>query len=122
MIQILSRRTKNNPVLLGDPGVGKTAIVEGLANMIVSGDVPDVLRDVKLMSMDLSSMVAGSKYRGDFEERIKGILNQVVNSDGQIIIFIDEIHTIVGAGSAQEGTIDAGNMLKVFYSKFQIIY
>ena len=111
VIQILSRRTKNNPVLIGEPGVGKTAVVEGLAQRIVAGDVPTTLQNKKLISLDLGSMVAGSKYRGEFEERLKSVLNEIKNADGQIITFIDEIHTIVGAGAA-EGSMDAGNMLK----------
>lgn len=111
VIQILSRRTKNNPVLIGEPGVGKTAVVEGLAQRIVAGDVPTTLQNKKLISLDLGSMVAGSKYRGEFEERLKSVLNEIKNADGQIITFIDEIHTIVGTGAA-EGSMDAGNMLK----------
>jgi ATP-dependent Clp protease ATP-binding subunit ClpB len=111
VIQILSRRTKNNPVLVGDPGVGKTAIAEGLARRIVDGDVPEGLKGKRLLALDLASMVAGAKYRGEFEERLKGVLKEVVGSEGQIILFIDEMHTIVGAGAA-EGAMDAGNMLK----------
>jgi len=111
VIQILSRRTKNNPVLVGDPGVGKTAIVEGLARRIVDGDVPEGLKGKRLLALDLAAMVAGAKYRGEFEERLKGVLKEVVASEGQIILFIDEMHTIVGAGAA-EGAMDAGNMLK----------
>jgi ATP-dependent Clp protease ATP-binding subunit ClpB len=111
VIQILSRRTKNNPVLVGDPGVGKTAIAEGLARRIVDGDVPEGLKGKKLLVLDLASMVAGSKYRGEFEERLKGVLKEVVGSAGEIILFIDELHTIIGAGAA-EGAMDAGNMLK----------
>ncbi len=110
-IQVLSRRTKNNPVLIGEPGVGKTAIVEGLAQRIVAGDVPDGLRDRRLMALDLSAMVAGAKYRGEFEDRLKAVLKEITNSKGQVIVFIDELHTIVGAGAA-EGAMDAGNMLK----------
>ena len=106
VIQILSRRTKNNPVLIGEPGVGKTAVVEGLAQRIVAGDVPTTLQGKKLISLDLGSMVAGSKYRGEFEERLKSVLNEIKNADGQIITFNDEIHTIVGAGAA-EGSMDA---------------
>jgi ATP-dependent Clp protease ATP-binding subunit ClpB len=110
-VQILSRRTKNNPVLVGDPGVGKTAIVEGLARRIVDGDVPEGLKGKKLLALDLSAMVAGAKFRGEFEERLKSVLKEVTSSEGQIILFIDEMHTIVGAGAA-EGAMDAGNMLK----------
>ena len=119
MIQILSRRTKNNPVLIGEPGVGKTAVVEGLAQRIVAGDVPTTLQGKKLISLDLGSMVAGSKYRGEFEERLKSVLNEIKNADGQIITFIDEIHTIVGAGAA-EGSMDAGNMLKPMLARGEL--
>ena len=119
VIQILSRRTKNNPVLIGEPGVGKTAVVEGLAQRIVAGDVPTTLQNKKLISLDLGSMVAGSKYRGEFEERLKSVLNEIKNADGQIITFIDEIHTIVGAG-AVEGSMDAGNMLKPMLARGEL--
>ena len=119
VIQILSRRTKNNPVLIGEPGVGKTAVVEGLAQRIVAGDVPTTLQGKKLISLDLGSMVAGSKYRGEFEERLKSVLNEIKNADGQIISFIDEIHTIVGAGAA-EGSMDAGNMLKPMLARGEL--
>ena len=119
VIQILSRRTKNNPVLIGEPGVGKTAVVEGLAQRIVAGDVPTTLQNKKLISLDLGSMVAGSKYRGEFEERLKAVLNEIKNADGQIITFIDEIHTIVGAGAA-EGSMDAGNMLKPMLARGEL--
>ena len=119
VIQILSRRTKNNPVLIGEPGVGKTAVVEGLAQRIVAGDVPTTLQGKKLISLDLGSMVAGSKYRGEFEERLKSVLNEIKNADGQIITFIDEIHTIVGAG-AVEGSMDAGNMLKPMLARGEL--
>ena len=119
VIQILSRRTKNNPVLIGEPGVGKTAVVEGLAQRIVAGDVPTTLQNKKLISLDLGSMVAGSKYRGEFEERLKSALNEIKNADGQIITFIDEIHTIVGAGAA-EGSMDAGNMLKPMLARGEL--
>ena len=119
VIQILSRRTKNNPVLIGEPGVGKTAVVEGLAQRIVAGDVPTTLQGKKLISLDLGSMVAGSKYRGEFEERLKSVLNEIKNADGQISTFIDEIHTIVGAGAA-EGSMDAGNMLKPMLARGEL--
>ena len=119
VIQILSRRTKNNPVLIGEPGVGKTAVVEGLAERIVAGDVPTTLQGKKLISLDLGSMVAGSKYRGEFEERLKAVLEEIKNADGQIITFIDEIHTIVGAGAA-EGSMDAGNMLKPMLARGEL--
>ncbi|RNL18398.1 ATP-dependent chaperone ClpB [Slackia faecicanis] len=111
-IQVLSRRTKNNPVLIGEPGVGKTAIVEGLAQRIVAGDVPSSLRDRDIVALDLGAMVAGAKYRGEFEDRLKAVLREVKQSDGQIILFIDELHTIVGAGSTGDSSMDAGNMLK----------
>ena len=111
IIQVLNRRTKNNPVLIGEPGVGKTAIVEGLAQRIVRGDVPESLKDVKLISLDLGALVAGAKFRGEFEERLKAVLKEVENSNGEIVMFIDELHTVVGAGST-EGSMDAGNLLK----------
>ena len=110
-IQVLSRRTKNNPVLIGEPGVGKTAIVEGLALRIVNGDVPESLKGKRLMALDLSAMVAGAKYRGEFEERLKAVLSEITAAAGEIIVFIDELHTLVGAGKA-EGAMDASNMLK----------
>ena len=119
VIQVLSRRTKNNPVLIGEPGVGKTAIVEGLAQRIVSGDVPESLKDRRLVALDLSAMVAGSKYRGEFEDRLKAVLKEIADAQGQIIVFIDELHTIVGAGAA-EGAMDAGNMLKPMLARGEL--
>src|SRR5215204_5306908 len=110
VIQVLSRRTKNNPVLIGEPGVGKTAVVEGLAHRLVAGDVPESLRDKKLVALDLASMVAGAKYRGEFEERLKAVLQEIADSEGEIVTFIDELHTIVGAGASGDSAMDAGNM------------
>ena len=119
VIQVLSRRTKNNPVLIGEPGVGKTAVVEGLAQRMVAGDVPESLRGKTLISLDLSAMIAGAKYRGEFEERLKAVLEEIKASDGQIVTFIDEIHTVVGAG-ASEGAMDAGNMLKPMLARGEL--
>ena len=110
-IQVLSRRTKNNPVLIGEPGVGKTAIAEGLAIRIVNGDVPESLKNKSLMSLDMGALIAGAKYRGEFEERLKAVLNEITSAEGQIILFIDEMHTLVGAGKA-DGAMDASNLLK----------
>lgn len=119
VLQILSRRTKNNPVLVGEPGVGKTAIVEGLARKIIENDVPDQLRNKRILSLDLGSMIAGAKYRGEFEDRLKAVIKEVESTDGQVILFIDELHTIVGAG-AQEGSTDAGNLLKPALARGQL--
>ena len=120
VVQVLSRRTKNNPVLIGEPGVGKTAIVEGLARRMVAGDVPESLKGKTLVSLDLSAMVAGAKYRGEFEERLKAVLEEIKESDGQIITFIDELHTIVGAGASGEGAMDAGNMIKPMLARGEL--
>jgi ATP-dependent Clp protease ATP-binding subunit ClpB len=117
--QVLSRRTKNNPVLIGEPGVGKTAIVEGLARRIVAGDVPDSLKEKRIVALDLGALIAGAKFRGEFEERLKAVLQEVAKAQGQIILFIDEIHNVVGAGKA-EGSMDAGNMLKPMLARGEL--
>ena len=119
VIQVLSRRTKNNPVLIGEPGVGKTAIAEGLAQRIVSGDVPEGLKNKRVIALDIGAMVAGAKYRGEFEERLKAVLKEIADSEGEIVTFIDEMHTIVGAGGA-EGAVDASNMLKPMLARGEL--
>ena len=119
VIQVLSRRTKNNPVLIGEPGVGKTAIVEGLAQRIIRGDVPEGLKDKKVVSLDMGALIAGAKFRGEFEERLKAVLKEVVGAEGEIILFIDELHTVVGAGKA-EGAMDAGNLLKPMLARGEL--
>ena len=120
VVQVLSRRTKNNPVLIGEPGVGKTAVVEGLAQRIVAGDVPESLRGKRLIALDLGAMVAGAKYRGEFEERLKAVLNEIKDSDGQVVTFIDELHTVVGAGATGDSAMDAGNMLKPMLARGEL--
>src|SRR5262249_290430 len=119
VIQVLSRRTKNNPALVGDPGVGKTAIVEGLAQRIVNGDVPEGLKDKRIVALDMGALVAGAKYRGEFEERLKAVLKEVPDAAGEVVLFVDEMHTVVGAGAA-EGAMDAGNMLKPMLARGEL--
>ena len=119
VIQILSRRTKNNPVLIGEPGVGKTAIAEGLARRIVRGDVPEGLKDRRLVALDMGALIAGAKYRGEFEERLKAVLKEITSAGGKIILFIDELHTVVGAG-ASEGSMDASNLLKPMLARGEL--
>ena len=119
VIQVLSRRTKNNPVLIGEPGVGKTAIVEGLAGRIVRGDVPEGLKDKRVVALDMGALIAGAKFRGEFEERLKAVLKEVQSAEGQIVLFIDELHTVVGAGKA-EGAMDAGNLLKPMLARGEL--
>ena len=119
VIQVLSRRSKNNPVLIGEPGVGKTAIAEGLAQRIINGDVPESLKNRQLISLDMGSLIAGAKYRGEFEDRLRAVLKEVLESNGQIVLFIDELHTVVGAGAAN-GTMDAGNLLKPMLARGEL--
>src|SRR6478609_3446388 len=120
VVQVLARRTKNNPVLIGEPGVGKTAVVEGLAQRLIAGDVPDSLKGRRLVSLDLSSMLAGAKYRGEFEERLKAVLTEIRDAEGQVITFIDELHTVVGAGASGDSSMDAGNMLKPMLARGEL--
>ena len=119
VIQVLSRRTKNNPVLIGEPGVGKTAIVEGLAQRIVRGDVPEGLKDKRIVALDMGALIAGAKFRGEFEERLKAVLKEVQDAAGEVVLFIDELHTVVGAGKA-EGAMDAGNLLKPMLARGEL--
>ena len=119
VIQVLSRRTKNNPVLIGEPGVGKTAIVEGLAGRIVRGDVPEGLKNKRIVALDMGALVAGAKYRGEFEERLKAVLKEIADAQGLVVLFIDELHTVVGAGAA-EGSMDASNMLKPMLARGEL--
>ncbi|MDD1438695.1 AAA family ATPase, partial [Dolichospermum sp. ST_sed10] len=120
VIQVLSRRSKNNPVLIGEPGVGKTAIAEALAQRMVNGDVPESLKNRQLISLDIGSLIAGAKYRGEFEDRLKNVLREVTESNGQVVLFIDELHTVVGAGSNQQGSMDAGNLLKPMLARGEL--
>jgi ATP-dependent Clp protease ATP-binding subunit ClpB len=119
VIQVLSRRTKNNPVLIGEPGVGKTAVVEGLAQRIVRQDVPEGLKNKRIFALDMGALVAGAKYRGEFEERLKAVLKEIADAQGQIVLFIDELHTVVGAGAA-EGAMDASQMLKPMLARGEL--